>query len=114
MVLPVEATPTYTPGAPGSGGGTFAFAPLAGVTESLITIEDANLNIVASVESTGTTAAVPVGTLAPGTYTAFVMGADYPLVESSPTGSKAQAPTIIGAGGTADLTVSSVLTFPQP
>jgi hypothetical protein len=114
LVLPAEATPSYAPGAPGSGGGTFTVVQPAGVTESLITIEDANFAIVASIETTNTTAVVPAGTLAPGNYSAFVIGADYPLVESAPPNSASPTPPIVGAGGTADITVSNVLSFAQP
>jgi hypothetical protein len=49
---------------------------------------------------------LPAGTLAAGTYTAFALGADYPLVESGPPASSALLPPIGGAGGTANLTAS--------
>jgi hypothetical protein len=114
-VLPADATPTYVPGAAGSGGGTFTIAQPAGVTESLIVIvNNASFAVAASIETTNTTAVVPPGTLAAGSYGAFVIGADYPLVESSPPNNTSQTPTIVGAGGTADVTVSNVLQIAQP
>ena len=111
-VLPAEGTPTYVSGAAGSGGGTFTITQPAGVTESLILIVTGDNGsgtntIVASVETAGTTAVVPPGTLGAGAYNAYVIGADYPLFESGPPNNTAQAPTIVGAGGTADTTVSS-------
>jgi hypothetical protein len=115
LVLPAEATPTYAPGAPGSGGGTFTVVQPAGVTESLIMITDTGTGAVTSIETTTTIAIVPAGTLVPGdSYAAYVIGADYPLVESAPPNSKAQAPTITGSAGTADISVSNVLMFAQP
>jgi hypothetical protein len=115
-VLPSEATPSYVPGAPGSGGGTFTIAQPAGVTESLIVVVDNNTFAdVTTVETTSTTAIVPPGTLASGeSCAAFVIGADYPLVESAPPNSSSATPTIVGAGGTADLTVSNTVQFTQP
>jgi hypothetical protein len=58
---------------------------------------------------------VPPGTLGTGeSVSAFVIGADYPLVESAPPNNTSATPTIVGAGGTADVTVSSPLSFTQP
>jgi hypothetical protein len=114
VILPAEATPSYVPGAPGNGGGTFTVVQPAGVTESLITVVDVNFAVVASVETTNTSAVVPAGTLPPGNYTAFVIGADYPLVESAPPNNASPTPPIVGAGGTADITVSNLLSFTQP
>ena len=115
LVLPAETTPVYAPGAIGSGGGTFTVVMPAGVTESLINIVDTGTGAGTSIETTTTSAVVPPGTLVPGdSYAAFVIGADYPLVESSTPNNMAQAPTITGVGGTADITVSDVLMFPQP
>jgi hypothetical protein len=113
-VLPAETAPSYVSGGAGSGGGTFTITQPAGVTESLIMIVTGTNSsaitpnvLVASIETSTTTAVVPPGTLAPGTYSAYVIGADYPLFESGPPNSTSQAPTIVGAGGTADTTVSS-------
>jgi hypothetical protein len=112
-VLPAEGLPVYTSGAAGNGGGTFTITQPAGVTESMITIVDVNFADVASIETTSTTAIVPPGTLAAGSYSAFVTGADYPLVESAPPNSPSATPTIVGAGGTADITVSGVASITQ-
>ena len=118
-VLPSEVAPVYVSGSAGSGGGTFTIAQPAGVTESLIIIAsgdndpDGSNTIVASIETSSTTAVVPDGTLAPGDYKAYVIGADYPLFESGPPNNTAQAPTLVGAGGTADTTASNIATITQ-
>jgi hypothetical protein len=114
-VLPADPTPSYVPGAAGSGAGTFTVAVPAGVTESLVVVvNNTNFAVAANIVTNNTTAVVPAGTLAPGSYGAFVIGADWPLSESSPPNSSSQTPTIVGAGGTADITVSNVLQFAQP
>ncbi|HEY5095967.1 MAG TPA: hypothetical protein VII69_12705 [Candidatus Eremiobacteraceae bacterium] len=115
-ILPAETIPVYAPGPAGSGGGTFTIVNPAGVTESLVYIVDESTGADISVEATGTSAVVPAGTLTPGdSFQAFVIGSDYPLFESSPPGNTAQAPTIVGAGGTADTTVSdATAVFTQP
>ncbi|MDQ6825496.1 MAG: hypothetical protein M3007_08565 [Candidatus Eremiobacteraeota bacterium] len=113
--------------ASGGGGGTFTFAaPPAGVTESVVYVSCSTTTAppdpcgagpgfpVASAEVTGATltATLPAGTLVPGeVYNAFVIGADYPLFEAGPPANVQQAPTITGAGGTADLTVSPAFTI---
>jgi hypothetical protein len=114
-VLPADPTPSYAPGPAGSGGGTFTVAVPAGVTESLVVVvNNANFAVAASIVTNTTTAVVPAGTLAPGSYGAFVIGADWPLAESSPPNNNSPTPTIVGAGGTADITVSNVLQITQP
>jgi hypothetical protein len=114
-VLPADPTPSYAPGPAGSGSGTFTVAVPAGVTESLVVVvNNANFAVAANVLTNTTTAVVPAGTLAPGSYGAFVIGADWPLAESSPPNSNSQTPPIVGAGGTADITVSNVLQITQP
>ncbi|MDQ6781758.1 MAG: hypothetical protein M3Z37_11485, partial [Candidatus Eremiobacteraeota bacterium] len=71
-VLGVLPTPVYVPAA-GTGGGTVTVAPPSGVTETLIVISSGGSvtttgsAIVATVETTGTTATVPAGTLSAGT-----------------------------------------------
>lgn len=116
IVLPAEATPAYAPGAAGSGGGTFTVVKPAGVTESLIAVVDSTTFAeVTTVETTTTTAVVPPGTIASGeNCVAFVVGADYPLVESAPPNNTSLTPPIVGASGSADLTVSNTLPFTQP
>jgi hypothetical protein len=117
LVLPAEPAPTYVPGAAGSGGGTFTIVKPAGVTESLIAVVDSTTFAeLTTIETTTTTAVVPNGTIATGeTCVAFVVGADYPLVESGPPSNTQQVPTINGAGGTADITVSNAVPLPpQP
>ncbi len=120
-VLPNDAGGAYA--ANGSGGGTFTFAALpAGVTESVVYIMCNGASsgpdcaagpgfTVASAEvvAGGTLAAViPNGTLTSGSsYTAVVVGADYPLVEAGPPANKQAAPTLTGAAGSSDLTVAS-------
>jgi hypothetical protein len=114
-VLPADPTPSYAPGAAGSGGGTFTVTAPAGVTESLVVIvNNTNFAVAASVVTNSTTAVVPAGTLAAGSYGAFVIGADWPLAESSPPNNHSQTPAIAGSGGSADITVSNVLQITQP
>jgi hypothetical protein len=115
-VLPAYASvPTYAPAA-GTGGGTFTVAPPAGVTETLVVICSAACNganeVATAFTHTGT-AVLPAGTLAAGSYSAFALGADYPLVESGPPASTATTPTLAGAAGTADLTASGQATITQ-
>lgn len=107
-VLPAETAPAYAANGT-TGGGTFTITQPAGVTESLIVVFDATFSTeIATVETTTTTATLPAGTLTPATtFNAFVIGADYPLVESGAPFSQAQSPTLTGAGGTADLTISA-------
>jgi len=111
LVLPAYGSvPTYTPN-PGTGGGTFSLSPPAGVTETLIVICSAacdGTNQVASVVAHGAGVVVPAGSIQPGTYSIFAIGADFPLVESGPPANAATTPTIKGAAGTADMTVSGV------
>jgi hypothetical protein len=117
LVLPAEPAPTYVPGAPGTGGGTFTIVKPAGVTESLIAVVDSTTFAeLTTVETTTTTAVVPNGTIATGeSCVAFVIGADYPFVESGPPSNTQQAPALTGAGSTADLTVSNAVALPpQP
>jgi hypothetical protein len=114
-VLPTETTPVYVNGAAGSGGGTFTITKPAGVTESLIVVVDSDsFAVAATIETTTNTAVVPPGTFGTGeNLAAFVLGADYPLVESGPPNSNSATPTIVGAGGTADITASDVDLFTQ-
>ncbi len=109
FVLPAYGSvPTYASN-PGTGGGLLTVAPPAGVTETLIVICSAacnGTNEVATVLTHSGTAVVAKGTLAAGAYEAFAVGADYPMFESGPPASAATQPTLTGAAGTADLTVS--------
>ncbi|MDQ6781456.1 MAG: hypothetical protein M3Z37_09945 [Candidatus Eremiobacteraeota bacterium] len=101
--LGAESAPVFTPS--GGGAGTFTITKPAGVTESLIIIV-AGSGEAATLSTTTTSATMPAGTLAPGSYTAFVIAADYPLLEAGPPASQSQSPTLTGANGSADLTVS--------
>ena len=113
VVLANEAAPVYTSGG-ASGGGTFAVTVPAGVTETVVVVFDSAGNQVATTMTKGASAVLPAGTLAPGPgYSAFAIGADYPFVESGPPASAATTPTLPGAGGTADLTVSGLAGFTQ-
>lgn len=118
-VLGAMPTPVYVPAA-GTGGGTVTVAPPAGVTETLVVISSggsvttSGSVVVATIETTGTTATVPAGTLTAGTaYTFMALGADYPLVEAGPPANTSQSPTLTGAGGTSDLTISGNSTVTQ-
>jgi len=119
----------------GLGGGTFTIGnPLkphrkkAGregfpaVSEYLILVENLTLSssggvIVATVETTNTTATI-VGTgdcassaggnpIPCGANLAYVIDADYPLVEAGPPASHSASPTLAGASGQSDISVSA-------
>ncbi|MDQ6767930.1 MAG: hypothetical protein M3Z41_09000 [Candidatus Eremiobacteraeota bacterium] len=113
-ILTAEAPPVYASGG-ATGGGTFTVVVPSGVTETVVVISSGP-NEVATVETKGTSAVVPAGTLTLGTaYTAFAIGADYPFVEAGPPANTSPTPTLTGtgAGGTSDLTVSSSAGFTQ-
>jgi hypothetical protein len=121
-VLGAYGVPSYAPAA-GTGGGTLTVTPPAGVTETLIVIcsgactgippGSPGFNEVATAVAHGGSVALPPGTLAAGSYSAFALGADYPLVESGPPASTATTPTLTGAAGTANLTASGQTTITQ-
>ncbi|MBV8460405.1 MAG: hypothetical protein JO009_05905 [Candidatus Eremiobacteraeota bacterium] len=121
-VLGAYSVPIYAPVA-GTGGGTLTVSPPAGVTETLIVICSPapppapfscnGSNEVATAVTHGGAATLPPGTLAPGSYSAFALGADYPLVEAGPPANTATTPTLTGAAGTADLTASGQTTITQ-
>ena len=118
----------------GSGGGTFTFTnPLkaklkvhhnggVAVGEVLILVSNSVISssplIVAAVEATGgSTTATIVGTgdcsssvggipIPCGGNTAYVIDADYPLVEDGPPANFAQTPQLDGPNGSADISVS--------
>jgi len=101
----------------GMGGGTFTIAQPAGVTESLVVVISGGSQV-ASAETNNTTATITgAGSACPGgpgvpipcgAFTAVVVGADYPMVEAGPPASHAVKPTLTGANGTSDVTVSGV------
>ena len=118
----------------GKGGGTFTIGnPLKAklkvhhhgfvpVSEYLILVSNSVISssplIVAAVETTTTTATI-VGTgdcatsvggipIPCGGNSAYVIDADYPLVEDGPPASHAQAPQLDGPNGSADISVSPI------
>lgn len=121
----------------GKGGGTFTFLnPLkakqkvhhhgfVAVSEYLILVSNSVISssplIVAAVEAPGgSTTATIVGTgdcsssvggipIPCGGNSAYVIDADYPLVEDGPPASHAQTPTLDGPNGSADISVSGIL-----
>jgi hypothetical protein len=127
-ILGADAGGSYVADVNGDGGGVFTFAaPPAGVVESVVYIYQCptgapppppctgtNVIPVASAEvKMGTsTATLPPGTLTSGVvYNAVVIGADYPFVEAGPPSNASSTPTLAGAGGTADLTASALLSI---
>ena len=83
------------------------------VTEYLIVVSNSSVGMVASIETQTTTATIAgtgsSGNCSPipcGPNTAYVIEADYPLVESGPPANKQAAPPIVGTNGTADISVS--------
>jgi len=127
----------------GAGGLTVNFVAPAGVTETVVDIQDLNYcfatiggaglgsvwySIV--VQGSGAQSAVlpanlgPTGSsagacgstsgpsiLAGDTYGVFLVGADYPLFEAGPPQNVAQTPTLVGAAGQADITISNRALF---
>ncbi len=111
-VLGNEAAPSYASGG-ATGGGTFTVTVPAGVTETLVVVFNGSTEV-ASAETKGTSATLPANTLTPGTsYSAYAIGADYPLVEAGPPANTSMTPKLTGAGGTSDLTASGVTGFTQ-
>lgn len=113
-VLPPEPLPAWT--SDGKGGGTFTMTNPPGVTESLIMIQATNGAWPGDVElkSPATSVTVPDGTLTVGaTYYVFCIGADFPMVESASPKNTQMKPTIVGSGGTADITISFYTTFQE-
>ena len=117
----------------GKGGGTFTIAnPLrirskvhhhgfVAVSEYVILVSNSTISsspfIVAVAKTTGTTATI-TGTgdcassvggipIPCGGNTAYVIDADYPLVEDGPPASHSQAPALNGPNGSADISVSA-------
>jgi len=120
----------------GLGGGTFTIGnPLRprnqvhrhgfiSPTEYLIYVSNTGstgTSMVATVETTGTSATITgVGSPCPGgpgfpipcgPNNAYVIDADYPLVEAGPPASHAQAPTLTGSAGSVDISVSGIATI---
>jgi len=127
----------------GAGGLTVNFVAPAGVTETVVDIQDLNYcfatigvaglgsvwySIV--VQGSGAQSAVLPSTLGPtgssagacgstsgpsilagDTYGVFLVGADYPLFEAGPPQNVAQTPTLVGAAGQADITISARALF---
>ncbi len=111
-VLPNEPAPTTYASGGATGGGTFTVTVPAGVTETVVMIFQGGLQV-AAVETKTTSAVVPDGTLAAGAFSAFAIGADYPFVEAGPPANSSMKPTLTGANGTSDLTVSASKGFIQ-
>ncbi len=106
----------------GNGGGTFTVAaPPSGVTEQVVEVASGGAQVAsalvngatATITGTGNcSGATPVGAPIPcGAFVVIVVGADYPLVEAGPPASKTNSPTLTGASGTSDLTISHVSNF---
>jgi hypothetical protein len=121
--------PVFTSDATGGGSGTVVVP--AGVTETMVYIADAkngDFYSVGPLKGTGTVSYALPDTLGPchgsgcqsgktatqsistgDTYFVSAIGYDYPAFEASPPGNTAQKPTIAGANGQADITMSPVL-----
>jgi hypothetical protein len=129
--LPAIAAPTFA--SDGAGGGTitatvapdprivetlayvadnttglhYTIGPVTGTGALLFTLPDTLGKCAGSNCQTGSTATPTLN--AGDSYTIYVVSYDYPMFEASPPGSTSQTPTITGAGGQADLSVSAVL-----
>lgn len=117
-VLGNEPAPAFV--SDGAGGGTFTIGAPAGVTESLVVVESDPAappqTVAATIETKTTSAVLPSGTLTVGNnYQAFVIGADYGLVEDGPPANTQPAPSLAGggSGGASDVTVSGLLLFTE-
>jgi hypothetical protein len=74
---------------------------------TVATVETSNT----SATITGSGTACPGGPGAPipcGPFSAYVIGADYPMVEAGPPANTSVSPSLAGPGGTSDITVSPV------
>ena len=101
----------------GKGGGTFTVAaPPSGVTEQVVEVASGGAQVAsalvsgstATITGTGSCAGTGGAPIPCGSFIVIVVGADYPFVESGPPASKTNAPTLAGAGGTSDLTISNI------
>ncbi|MDQ6780380.1 MAG: hypothetical protein M3Z37_04400 [Candidatus Eremiobacteraeota bacterium] len=129
VALPPMAAPTFAGDA--AGGGTGAVNVPAGVTETVVYIVDANTGLffaVGPIAGIGVhpftlpdklgpcvgsgcqNGASATNSLNTGdTYFVAAVGYDYPAFEAAPPGNTQQSPTITGANGQADITMSPVL-----
>ncbi len=115
--LPAIAAPTFAKD--GNGGGTISFTAPAGVTETIVNVIDRSAGVYYTIVAQGAgpqtvtlpptigpgstpTASIPAGD----TYRILLVGADYPLFEAAPPANTQQTPTIVGANGQADITLS--------
>ncbi|HMD03441.1 MAG TPA: hypothetical protein VKG44_10810, partial [Candidatus Baltobacteraceae bacterium] len=121
--LPAFAAPTFVSDGLGGGAGTVVVP--AGCTEVVVDITDTNVGTYYTVLVTGsgtqayvlpdnlgpqspkipTSPSIPVGD----GYSVVAVGADYPLFEAGPPGNTSEKPTIVGANGQADVTISPVV-----
>jgi hypothetical protein len=115
------AAPTFSED--GTGGGTAHFTAPAGVTETLVNIQDFNTGAIYTIVShgSGSKTAALADTLGPAngagqltsslnagdTYEVQLVGADYPAYEASPQVNASQTPTITGANGQSDVTLTA-------
>jgi hypothetical protein len=119
--LPVIAAPGALVG-DGAGGGTVTFTAPAGVTEVLVDLLNRSTGVNFTVVVATPTAGAYTATF-PSTYSATngttqpmlstgdkyhlrLVGADYPMFEAGPPANTSQTPTITGANGQADVTLS--------
>ncbi|MBV9409684.1 MAG: hypothetical protein JO164_12725, partial [Candidatus Eremiobacteraeota bacterium] len=131
--LPVYPTPTI--GFDGTGGATITIAPPSGVTETMVVAVGGGCIVGQPASwytlftSTGGTQTLTLpdmlgptvnGTATPsvclnhGPLAVVAIGFDYPAYEAAYPMSTAQTPTITGANGQADLTISAVATATAP
>ncbi|HXW76316.1 MAG TPA: hypothetical protein VEJ20_02805 [Candidatus Eremiobacteraceae bacterium] len=124
--LPDEAAPTWASDDNGGGGGSVTVPSDPRITETMVYVVDQNAGLYFSVGPLSGTGAldyaipdnlgkcIPIGcrtgqSMGHGDVVlVYAASYDYPMFEASPPGNRSQAPTITGAGGQADITLSGV------
>jgi len=111
---PWTVAPVITPS--GSGGATVTFTPPAGVTETIVNIQDTSSGgIFTAIATAGQKSVIFPDNIGPGNppTTTFatgdallvqLAGVDYPAFEAAPPNNKSISPTLAGANGQTDVT----------
>jgi hypothetical protein len=111
--LAAIAAPTFTEDGAKDGGGTVGATAPAGAAETLFFINsNGAYYTVGPVKGTGAiSGTLPAGSIGTGVaYSVTAVSFDYPDFEATPPGSKAQTPTVTGAAGQADVSISPATT----
>lgn len=109
---------TFTIGNPSRPHGAHTKGVINTISEYLIIAVNPFTGTLATVETTNTTATI-TGTgdcssstggipISCGSFSAFVIGADYPMVEDGPPANLSPAPSLVGPKGEDDITISGI------